>query len=152
FIRSRITRYVEAAAKIREYLAEQKKLHPELAEPIGELEKIALEVDTRFSARKEKMKTPDHVARMNGDFRRDVLDYDGADALDRVKNAGPAWVELGDNRDELWGGGRGVIRRTRQRGGRPTAAEARMGPIAAELRAKCGEARMGPAGHEGNRH
>ncbi|HZE98945.1 MAG TPA: hypothetical protein VE981_18210 [Planctomycetota bacterium] len=152
FIRSRITRYVEAAGKIREYLAEQKKAHPELASLIDELDKIAGEVDTRFAARKEKMKTPDHVAKLNDDFRRDVMDYEGPDALDRCKKYASALVEVGDNQDELSGECRWVIKAIRQKAGLLMAVDARMAPIAAELRAKCAEALKGPAGHEGNRH
>jgi hypothetical protein len=152
FIRSRITKYVEAAAKIREYLAEQKRAHPELSGPLDELDKIAAEVDSRFAARKEKMKTPDHVAKMNDDFRRDVMDYEGPDALDRCKKYATALVEVGDNQDELSGECRWVIKAIRQKAGLLMAADARMAPIAAELRSKCAETLKGPAGHEGNRH
>jgi len=151
-IRGRITRYVDFGRKIREYLAEQKKAHPELAAPIDELDKIAAEVDSRFAARKEKMKTPDHVAKMNDDFRRDVMDYEGPDALDRCKKYATALVEVGDNQDELSGECRWVIKAIRQKAGLLMAADARMAPIAAELRAKCAETLKGPAGHEGNRH
>jgi hypothetical protein len=152
FIRSRITKYADAAAKIRVYLAEQKKAHPELAASIDELDKIAAEVDTRFAARKDKMKTPDYVAKINDDFRHDVMDYEGPDALDRCKKYATALVEVGDNQDELSGELRWVIKAIRQKAGLLMAADARMAPIAAELRARCAEALKGPAGHEGNRH
>jgi len=151
-IRGRITRYVEFGHKIREYLAEQKKAHPELAAPIGELEKIAEEIDIRFAAREEKMKTPDYVAKMNDDFRRDVMDYEGGDALDRCKKYAKALVEVGDNQDELSGECRWVVKALRQKAGLLMAADARMAPIAAELRARTQEALKNPAGHEGNRH
>jgi hypothetical protein len=151
-IRGRITRYVEAAARIREYLAGQKKAHPELAGPIDELDKIAAEVDERFEARREKMKTPDHVAKMNDDFRRDVMDYEGPDALDRCKKYATALVEVGDNQDELSGECRWVIKAVRQKAGLLMAADPRMAPIAAELRARTQETLKNPAGHEGNRH
>jgi hypothetical protein len=151
-IRGRITRYVEFGHKIREYLAEQKKAHPELKEPIGELEKIAEEIDARFAAREEKMKTPDYVAKMNDDFRRDVMDYEGGDALDRCKKYAKALVEVGDNQDELSGECRWVVKALRQKAGLLMAADARMAPIAAELRARTQEALKNPAGHEGNRH
>jgi uncharacterized protein Yka (UPF0111/DUF47 family) len=76
-IRGRITRYVDFGHQMREYLAAEKKAHPELKDAIGELEKIAEEIDSRFAAREDKMKTPEHVAKMNEDFRREVLDYEG---------------------------------------------------------------------------
>ena len=47
---------------------------------------------------------------------------------------------------------RWVIKAIRQKAGLLMAADARMAPIAAELRAKCAETLKGPAGHEGNRH
>jgi hypothetical protein len=151
-IRGRITRYVEFGHKIREYLADQKKAHPELKDPIGELEKIAEEIDIRFAAREEKMKTPDYVAKMNDEFRRDVMDYEGADALDRCKKYAKALVEVGDNQDELSGECRWVVKALRQKAGLLMAADARMAPIASELRARTQEALKNPAGHEGNRH
>ena len=151
-IRGRITRYVDFSHKIREYLAEQKKAHPELKDPIAELEKIAEEVDLRYKAREEKMKTPDDVAKMNEDFRRDVLDYEGKDALDRCMKYALALVVIGDNQDELSGECRWVVKALRQKAGLLMAADARMAPIAAEIRARTQEALKNPAGHEGNRH
>jgi len=151
-IRGRITRYVDFGHKIREYLGEQKKAHPELKDPIGELEKIAEEIDVRFAAREEKMKTPDYVAKMNDDFRRDVMDYEGPDALDRCKKYAKALVEVGDNQDELSGECRWVVKALRQKAGLLMAADPRMAPIAAEIRARTQEALKNPAGHEGNRH
>jgi hypothetical protein len=151
-IRGRITRYVDFSHQIREYLAGQKKAHPELKDPIGELEKIAEEVDVRFKAREEKMKTPDHVAKMNEDFRRDVMDYEGPDALARCKKYAEALVVVGDNQDELSGECRWVVKALRQKAGLLMAADARMAPIAAEIRARTQEALKNPANHEGNRH
>src|SRR5213080_773398 len=61
-IRGRITRYVEFGHKMRDYLAEQKKAHPELAEFVAEMEKLTQEIDARVAARVDKIKTPEHVA------------------------------------------------------------------------------------------
>ena len=151
-IRGRITRYVDFGRKIREYLAEQKKAHPELREPIADLEKIAEEIDIRYKAREEKMKTPDDVAKMNDDFRRDVMDYEGKDALDRCTKYAVALVVIGDNQDELSGECRWVVKALRQKAGLLMAADARMAPIAAEIRARTQDVLKNPANHEGNRH
>jgi hypothetical protein len=151
-IRGRISRYVDFGRKIREYLAEQKKAHPELQAPIADLEKIAEEIDIRYKAREEKMKTPDDVAKMNDEFRRDVLDYEGKDALDRCMKYALALVVIGDNQDELSGECRWVVKALRQKAGLLMAADARMAPIAAELRSRTQEVLKNPAGHEGNRH
>jgi hypothetical protein len=151
-IRGRITRYVDFGHKIREYLAEQKKARPELKELIAELEKIAEEIDVRFKAREEKMKTPDDVAKMNDDFRRDVMDYEGPDAVEKCMKYALALVVIGDNQDELSGECRWVVKALRQKAGLLMAADARMAPIAAEIRSRTQEALKNPAGHEGNRH
>lgn len=60
-------------------------------------------MEARYAARREKIKTPEPVAKMNEDFRQDVKDYEGPDALDRCKAYAKALVEIGDNQDELSG-------------------------------------------------
>jgi hypothetical protein len=45
-----------------------------------------------------------------------------------------------------------VVKALRQKAGLLMAAEPRMAPIAAEIRAKTQEALKNPAGHVGNRH
>ncbi len=151
-IRGRISRYVDFGRQIREYLAKEQKAHPELKDGIVELEKIAQEIDARYAAREDRMKTPEHVAKMNEDFRREVLDYEGADALDRCMKYAVALVVIGDNQDELSGECRWVVKALRQKAGLLMAADPRLAPIAAEIRARTQEALKNPAGHEGNRH
>ncbi len=43
---------MEFGHKMRDYLAEQKKTHPELADFIAEMEKLTAEIDKRVAARK----------------------------------------------------------------------------------------------------
>ena len=45
-----------------------------------------------------------------------------------------------------------MVKALRQKAGLLMAADARMAPIAAEIRAKTQDALKNPAGHEGNRH
>jgi hypothetical protein len=151
-IRGRITRYVEFGHQIRAYLAEQKKAHPELETPISELEQLTAQIDARLAARVAKIKTPTQVALMNDEFRKNVLDYDGPDALGRARKYALALVEVGDNQDELSGECRWVVKSLRQRAGLLLAAEPRLAPIAAEIRSRTQEALRNPASHEGNRH
>jgi hypothetical protein len=151
-IRSRITRYVEFGQKMRQYLAEQKKEHPELAEPIAEMERLTQEIDKRVAARAAKIQTPQHVARMNEEFRKNVLDYDGPDALARCRAYTRALVEIGDNQDELSGECRWAVRALRQRAGIRMALEPRLADIALEIRARTQEVLRSPADHEGARH
>ncbi len=100
-IRGRIERYMEFGRNLRTYLAERKKAKPDLAGPIGEIEKLAAEMETRYAARREEIKTPEHVAKMNEEFRRDVKDYEGPDALDRCKAYAKALVVICGSQDEL---------------------------------------------------
>jgi hypothetical protein len=151
-IRGRITRYVEFGHKLRAYLAEQKKTHPELADYINEMDKIAQEIDTRWSARVDKIQTPDYVAAMNEEFRKNVLNDDGSEALAKSKKYGEALVVIGDNQDELSGECRYVVRALRQKAGILLATNPRAAPIAAEIRNRTQEALRNPANHEGARH
>jgi hypothetical protein len=151
-IRGRITRYVEFGKKMRQYLAGQKKAHPELAEFIAEMDRLTREIDDRVTARAEKIKTPAHVARMNEDFRNQVLDDTSPDALKRCQAYTEALVEIGDNQDELSGECRWVVKALRQRAGIRVARDPRVAPIASEIRARTQEALRNPANHEGARH
>jgi hypothetical protein len=151
-IRGRIERYADFAKKTRAWLAEQARAHPELKGPIADLDAVAAEMETRYEARREKIKTPEHVAGMNDEFRKNVMGYEGPDALDRCKAYTKALVEVGDNQDELAGEGRWVIRMLRQKAGLVMALDPRMAAVGAELRARTQEALRNPAGHESASH
>jgi hypothetical protein len=151
-IRGRITRYVEFGHKMREYLAAQKKAHPEMADFINEMDKIAQEIDARVAARAKEIKTPDHVAAMNEEFRKNVLGDDGPDALAKSKKYAEALVVIGGEQDELSGECRYVVRALRQKAGILLATNPRAAPVAAEIRARTQEALRNPANHEGARH
>ena len=151
-IRGRITHYVAFGHKMREYLAAQKKTHLELADLITEMDKLTQEIDVRVAARVDKIKTPEHVAKMNEEFRKNVLGYDGPDAVKRCKDYTQALVVIGDNQDELSGECRWVVKTLRQRAGILMALEPRAAPIASEIRTRTQEALRNPANHEGARH
>jgi hypothetical protein len=151
-IRSRITAYLEFLSKMKEYLADQRKAHPELQTPLSELEKTLREMDARVAERKEKIQTPAVVAEMNDEFRKDVLDYEGPDALDRCKKYARALVEIGGNQDELVAECRAVVKTLRQRAGILMATDARLSGIAGEIRARTQEVLRNPAWHEGARN
>jgi hypothetical protein len=151
-IRSRIERYVDFGRKTREYLSAQVGVRPELQEPVAELQKIVDEIDARTAARADKIKTPEHVAAMNEEFRKHVLGYEGRDALDRCKAYAKALVTIGDNQDELSGELRWVVKAIRQKAGLLAATDPRMASIAAEIRVRTQEVLKNPASHEGARH
>jgi hypothetical protein len=116
------------------------------------MDKLTQEIEQRVAVRVDKIQTPAHVARMNEEFRKNVLDYDGPDALDRCRAYTHALVVIGDNQDELSGECRWVVKTLRQRAGIMMALEPRTAPIAAEIRARTQEALRNPANHEGARH
>ncbi|HWY85166.1 MAG TPA: hypothetical protein VNX28_00500, partial [Gemmataceae bacterium] len=151
-IRGRITRYVEFGHKTRQYLAEQQQAHPELAGFIAEMDELTRQIDKRVAVRVDKIQTPEHVAMMNEEFRKNVLGYDGPDALKRCQEYTRALVTIGDNQDELSGECRWVVKTLRQRAGILMALDPRVAPIAAEIRVRTQEALRSPANHEGARH
>jgi hypothetical protein len=150
-IRGRITDYLECGQKVRKYLAEQKKAQPQLAEAIDDLDKIAQEMEARFKEREDRVKTPEFVTQMNADFRKNVLDYEGPDALERCKKYADALVKIGGNQDKLVSECRWVARVLRQRAGILVAQDPRMAAIAAEIRARTGEVLLNPSRHESAR-
>jgi hypothetical protein len=151
-IRGRITRYVEFGHKMRDYLAAQKKAHPELEKALGELDAITQEIDARVAARADKIQTPAQVATMNEEFRKNVRDDDGPDALKMCKQYSTALVVIGDNQDELSAECRWVVKALRQKAGLLLAVEPRLASVATEIRARTQEALRNPANHEGAHH
>lgn len=150
-IRERIVRYDGFLRGMRERLAAEAKARPELKEPIAALEKICREAERRYQSRAAKISTPEQVAALTDAFRKEMAD-EGPGALERVKKYTEALVEVGDNQDHLAGELRWVVRAFRQKAGLLAAADARMAPLAAEIRAKTQEILRNPAGHEGARH
>ena len=151
-IRDRITQYVELGQKLHAYLADQKKSHPELAQSIAELDRLTSEIDDRVAARADKIQTPDYVAQMNSDFRKNVLDDTGPEALKKCQAYAEALVVIGDNQDELAGECRWVVKALRQQAGLMLAKEPGLAPIAAEIRSRTQDALRNAAGHESPHH
>lgn len=150
-IRDRITRYDGFLREMRAMLAARLKAHPELREPLAQLDRICAEAERRFKLREPKISTPEQVAAMTDAFRKDMAE-EGPAAVERCRKYTEALVEVGDNQDHLAGELRWVVRAFRQKAGLLVAADARMAPIAAEIRAKTQEILRNPAGHEGARH
>jgi hypothetical protein len=152
FIRSRIDTYVEFGHGVLAYLAEQKAAHPELAEPLSQLEGVAKTIDARVAAREEVIRTPEYAARLADEFRRTVLDKDDAGALARCKKITAAWVEMGGNQDHLAGECRWGVKFVRQRAGLLMAQDPRLVEICREIRSRAEAAMEHPAGHEAIHH
>jgi hypothetical protein len=151
-IRGRINRYVDFGHKVRAYLAEQKKGHPELGNFLTEMDTLAQEIDARVAARKSSIKSPDQVAAMNNEFRKTLLDYEGKDALSKCRKYASALVEVGGSQDELVGECRWCIKTLRQRAGLRLAQDGRVAKVAEAIRTITQEALRNPAVHEGAQH
>lgn len=151
-IRHRIDQYIAFGQEIREYLAKQKKDHPELRAKLTELEDIAKELDERMEERREKAKTPEYVVALNEDFRKNLMDYDGPDVLKRLKAYTDALTSVGGSQDGLVGECRWIVRTLRQRAGLMTATDPRLAEIAAEIRTRTQNVLLKPSAYEGARH
>jgi hypothetical protein len=151
-IRGRITRYVKFGQQMRAYLGQQKKLHPELGDFLSAMDKLAAEIDARFAARADEIKTPAHVAAMNDRFRKTLLGYEGSDAFNKCQQFTRALVVIGDNQDELSSECRWVVKNLRQQAGLWLAQDPRVAPVAREIRARAQKALRNPAYHEADRH
>lgn len=151
-IRHRIDLYLAFGHEIQEYLAEQKKDHPELGAKLTELEDIAKELDERMEERREKAKSPEFVVALNEDFRKNLLGYSGPDALKRLKQYTDALTSVGGSQDGLVGECRWIVRTLRQRAGLMTATDPRLAEIAAEIRARTQKVLLKPSAYEGARH
>jgi len=151
-IRGRIESYTAFGRQTLAYLAEQKQAHPELADPLAELERLARVIDAKFAARQAAIQTPEDAARLVGQFQQTVLDYDGDDALGKCKGFTEAWVKIGGNQDELAGECRWAVKMLRQKAGLVMATDPRMADIAKEIRSRSQVVLRNPAIHESSRH
>lgn len=151
-IRSRVEIYRDFSHEIQDYLAAQKKGHPELEASLNELDALAKVIDTRYAARREKIKTPDEAAAMVEAFRKDGLNDVTSGAYEKCKHFTASIVEIGDNQDELAGECRLAVKILRQKAALVQAAEPRMADVAREVRARSQKVLRSPANHEGAGH
>ena len=151
-IRKRIHQYLDFAEAMKKYLTEQRKAKRESGKFLDDMESILREINTRAEARWEKCKTPEFVAKLNEDFRANVMDYQGDDLMQRVKKYTKALTEVGDNQDELVGECRWVVKTLRQRAGIAMATDPRVAPIAEEIRKRTHKIMRNPSALERARH
>ena len=151
-IRGRIEDYVDFGHELLEYLDEQKRAHPELADFMAEMETSARAIDEYYGQRREKIKTPQYVADLTDRFRRELLNYEGDNALGKCKQFTAAFVAVGGNQDELVGECRMAVKVIRQRSGLAMAVDPRTAEIAREIRRRTQEILRNPASYEAPRH
>ena len=151
-IRGRIEDYRAFGRKLLVYLDEQKKAHPELADFLAEMESLTRVIEQRVEKRKSQIQSPEYVAALTEKFRRELLDYEGSDALEKCKAITSAIVVVGGNQDELVGECRVAVKNLRQRAGMVLAVDPRTAPIANEIRRRTQAVLRNPASYEAPRH
>src|SRR5260370_5399111 len=82
---------------------------------------------------------------MNEEFRKNVLEYEGADALAKSKKYGAALVEIGDNQDELSAECRWVVKTLRQKAAIMLAADPKLTEVAGGKKGPAPETPRHPA-------
>jgi hypothetical protein len=151
-IRKRIDEYLEFAKGMKAWCAERKAARPEAAALLDEVAGLLSEVDVRESARRDKMKTPDYVAKLNDDFRKHGIALEGPEGVARAKEYGAALTLVGDNQDELVGEFRWIVKTIRQKAGLAMAMDPKVGPVAEEIRAMTQKMLRNPNALERARH
>ena len=116
------------------------------------MDKIAAELDSRMANRRQQIRTPNFVAAMNEDFRKNLLDYEGPDTLQKLKKYTGTLTQIGGNQDELVGECRWTVRNLRQRAGIMMATDPRCAAIAKEIRARTQKVLLKPTSYEAARH
>jgi len=173
-IRNRILAYVAFGKELRQYIAEQRKVHPELKEKLDDLEALVREIDERVeprmaailrhptlrriadtvAARKEDPTPPALADQLNRNFiTAGLVGYTGDDWRERIKlEYTDPMTTIGGQQDEMVGECRWVVKALRQRAGILMATDPRLAPIAAEIRARTQKMLRGGAAYEGARH
>jgi hypothetical protein len=151
-IRGRIEDYVTFGRATREYLAEQKQAHPELAGPLTELDTLARKIDDHVARRKAGIGTPAGAVELVQGARARMVDYEGDDALQRCQEFGKAITTIGGNQDELVGECRMAVKVLRQRAALTMAVNPAAAEVAKEIRRRTQEILRNPASYEAPRH
>ncbi|MHC4398596.1 MAG: hypothetical protein ACYTG0_02845 [Planctomycetota bacterium] len=151
-IRTRIEDYVTFGHEMLGYLQEQKKVRPELADFLSEMEKLAGRIDAAVAARRGGIATPEYATRLVEGFRATLVGYEGDDALARCKEITSGFVKIGGNQDELVGECRLAVRILRQKAALAMAVDPRTTPIAKEIRRRTQAMLRNPVSYEAPRH
>ena len=151
-IRGRINDYVAFAHITTAYLEEQKKAQPELEDILAQMQHTIGRIDVDLERRREGIKTPEYATQLVVDFRTNLVDYEGDDALAKCKKITDALVGIGGNQDELVGECRMAVKILRQRAALAMAADPRLAPTAQEVRRRTQQILRNPASYEAPRH
>ena len=113
----RIEEYSAFGHEILAYLDEQRKAHPENAAFLAEMATLTKAINAQIARRQDLIKTPQYVMDLTDQFRRDLLDKEGPEALKECTEIAEAIVVVGGNQDHLVGECRVAVKVLRQRAG-----------------------------------
>ena len=125
---------------------------PALAPTLAPLEKLLSEIDASIASKMDKIRTPEEHAKMFAQFRKEMLDNDAPDALEKCKAWTDALVSVGGTQDELVAHCRWVVKNVRQKAGLIMVQDPKAAPLATEIRAKAQDVLRAPSAHESARH
>jgi len=151
-VRGRIEAYAKFGRDQTAWLEEQEKSKPTLADGLAQMQAVLKRIEASVERRKKEIRPAEDAVALVADFRKNLIDYDGADALERCKKITGALVGIGGAQDELVGECRVAVKVLRQRAGLAMAADPRMADIARELRRRTQAILRAPAGYEAPRH
>jgi hypothetical protein len=151
-IRGRIHSYADYGHQMLALLAAKKKEQPALAPTLAPLEKLLGEIDASIASKMDKIKTPEDHAKLFAQFRKELLENEGPDALEKCKAWTDALVSVGGTQDELVAHCRWVVKNVRQKAGLIMVQDPKAAPVATEVRAKAQEVLRAPSAHESARH
>lgn len=151
-VRGRIEAYAKFGREQIAWLEDQKKAQPELAEALAQMQGVLKRIETCYERRRREIRPAEEAEALVDDFRKNLVDNDGPDALERCKKITGALVNIGGAQDELVGECRVAVKVLRQRAGLAMAAEPRLAEVARELRRRTQAILRAPAGYEAPRH
>jgi hypothetical protein len=151
-IRSRINNYADYGHKMLDLIAARKKEQPALAASLAPLEKLLTEIDASIASKMGRIKTPKDHAKLFAEFRAEILDDNGPEALQKCKKWTEALVEVGGTQDELVAHCRWLVKNIRQKAGLIMVQDPLAAPIATQIRARAQQVLRNPSAHECARH
>jgi len=151
-IRGRIEDYIVFGHEVGAYLEEQKRAQPQLAGLVTEMQETTGRIDNYVARRKNAIKTPEYASGLVAEFRRTLIDYEGADALAKCKRITAALVDIGGNQDELVGECRMVVKILRQQAALAMAGDPRAAQVGSEVRRRTQQMLRNPTSYEAPRH
>jgi len=151
-IRGRINDYAAFGHELVDWLEQQKSAHPELTAVLAQMQDTTRKIDGFVEHREKGIKTPEYATQLVDDFRRNLVDYEGEDALAKCKKITAALVDIGGNQDELVGECRMEVKILRQQAAVAMASDPRAVTVAREVRRRTQQMLRNPTSYEAPRH